>query len=113
MRFWDMIKAKAGVNRPRLKPKPYEDETVTVGHKVRCEWHGHRPVIGIVIGELGECWVIEVQKSDKYGHHWTKEELFHKVHCHRVRASQVSKVGRHKSVTEPQGPEPYGDGELD
>ncbi len=113
MRFKD-IQKRIGVDRPALKPKPYADDTVKVGDRVRCKWEGHRAVIGTVIGPSSrhkECWVISVNKSDGYNT-WTIEMDFNKCHCERIRSSEMSKVAR-GTLKPKHETDIYGDGDLE
>jgi len=94
MRFKDMLTRGIGKDRKPLKPKPYRDDTVAVGHRVRCEWDRHGDVIGTVAADLGEHWIIDVQHSNKHGQHWVTQDRFHKCYCKRIRSSEMSKVAR-------------------
>jgi len=110
MRFKDMIQLGIGKDRPTLKPKPYADDTVRVGHHVRCRWEGHKDVIGTVAADLDDRWLIEVRKSDGHGNHWTVQERFKKGYCERIRTSEMSKIARGKGrATEDKI---YGDGDI-
>lgn len=113
MRFKDMVAAGIGKNRPARPAKPYQDETVRIGDKVHCTWDKHKPVVGTVIGispKRGNCWVIEVQNSNKHGQHWATFEVFNMVYCKKVRAKQLSKVAR---SVKPQAKPIYGLSEGD
>lgn len=118
MRFKDMLRDGVGKDAPARKVKPYADDTVRVGDSVRIKGD-FRTVVGTVVGTApepklkGECWIIAVNRADKYGHEWVDQLVFHKSYCERIRAKEMSKIAR-KDIKAATTSEPiFGDGDLD
>lgn len=74
---------------------------------VRAEWKGHRPEVGVILGEArdGTCWRLRLGSG--------KLVEYHKSHCTRIASSEAGKGVRKVRQGLIQGEDKvYGDGDI-